>query len=72
MFGDVLDIDAVHILLGRPWMYDLDVTSLGRSNTYEFKFNEKRIMLNPATPKSSVGITRREQSPKRMTRHPVT
>jgi len=28
----VLDIDASHILLGRPWLYDLDVTSLSRSN----------------------------------------
>jgi len=35
---DVLDIDATHILLGRPWLYDLDVASLSRSTTYEFKF----------------------------------
>jgi len=39
---DVLDIDAAHILLGRPWLYDLDVTSLGRCNTYEFKWNGKQ------------------------------
>ena len=30
---DVLDIDATHVLLGRPWLYDLDVTNLGMSNT---------------------------------------
>jgi len=24
---DVLDIDTAHILLGRSWLYDLDVTS---------------------------------------------
>jgi len=23
---DVLDIDVAHILLGRPWLYDLNVT----------------------------------------------
>jgi len=39
---DVLDIDATHILLSRLWLYDLDVTRLGRFNTYEFKFNEKK------------------------------
>jgi len=38
---DVLDIDTTHILLGRPWLYDLNMTSLGRSNTYEFKFKKK-------------------------------
>jgi len=38
---DVLDIDVAHILLGRPWLYDLNVISLCRSNTYEFKFNRE-------------------------------
>jgi len=27
---DVLGIDATNILFGRPWLYDLDVTSLGK------------------------------------------
>jgi len=35
-------------------LYDLDVTSLSRSNTYEFKFKEKK-MLKLAKPKSNVG-----------------
>jgi len=52
---DVLDIDATHILLGRPWLYDLNVASLGRYNTYEFKFNRKKIVSKPAKSKSSVG-----------------
>jgi len=51
---DVLDIDAAHILLGRYRLYDLDVTSLGSSNIYEFKFNDKKIVLKPAKLKSSV------------------
>jgi len=40
---DVLDIDVAHILLSRLLLYDLNVTSLGISNTYEFKFKEKKI-----------------------------
>ena len=48
---DVLDIDVAHILIGRSWLYDLDVTSLDKSNTYEFKFNRKKIVLKPAKPK---------------------
>ena len=55
---DVLDIDAAHILLGRPCLYNLDVISLGKSNTYEFKFNRKKIVLKSAKPKSSFGNTK--------------
>ena len=40
-------------------MYDFYVTSLGRSNTYEFKFNEKKIVLKPDKPKSIVGSTKK-------------
>ena len=73
---DVLDIDTTHTLLGRPLLYDLDVTSLGRSNTYEFKFNDKKIVLKSVKPKSSVGNTKKktvtEKNVKRMTRHSVT
>ena len=36
-------------------MYDLDVTSLGRCNTYEFKFKGKKIVLKLAKPKSIIG-----------------
>jgi len=52
---DVLDKDVAHILLSRPWLYGLDVTSLSRSNTSEFKFKRKKIVLKPAKPKSNVG-----------------
>jgi len=32
----------------------LDVTSLGRSNNNEFKFNRKKIVLKPVKPKLNV------------------
>jgi len=35
-------------------LFDLGVTSLDRSNTYEFKFNGKKIVLKLAKLKSSV------------------
>jgi len=41
-------MDAAHILLGRLWLYDLDVNSFGKSNTYTFISNEKMIVLKPA------------------------
>lgn len=39
------------MLLGRPWLYDHDVTHLGRANTYEFKFNDQTIILKSTPPK---------------------
>jgi len=41
-------MDAAHILLGRLWLYDIDVNSFGKSNTYTFISNEKMIVLTPA------------------------
>ena len=51
---DCLDINVAHILLGRSWLYDLDVTSLSWSNDYEFRFKEKKIVSKPAKPKLNV------------------
>ena len=38
---DILDIDIAYILLGRAWLYNLDVISQGRYNTHEFKLKKK-------------------------------
>jgi hypothetical protein len=34
---DVIEMDACHILLGRPWLFDRQVHHDGKENTYEFK-----------------------------------
>ncbi|XP_022869036.1 uncharacterized protein LOC111388534 [Olea europaea var. sylvestris] len=44
-------MDVGHIILGRPWLFDLDVTIYGRSNSCSFVFNGKKIHLNPLPPK---------------------
>ena len=33
---DVVDIDACHVLLGRPWQYNVDAMNRRRGNVYEF------------------------------------
>ncbi|XP_035551732.1 uncharacterized protein LOC118349895 [Juglans regia] len=48
---DVIPMDVGHVILGRPWLFDLDVTIHGRSNSYSFVFNGKKIHLNPLPPK---------------------
>ena len=44
---DIVDMDSCHILLGRPWEFNLNVVHRGRDNTYTFAFNEVKMMLVP-------------------------
>jgi hypothetical protein len=44
---DIVDMDACHVLLGRPWQYDVDTTYKGRDNVYLFWWHEKKIILVP-------------------------
>lgn len=39
---DVIDMDACHVLLGRPWQFDVNATHKGRENTYEFSWYSKK------------------------------
>jgi hypothetical protein len=45
---DMIDMDACHILLGRPWQYDLDVTHKGRDNVMMFTWNQHKIAMAPS------------------------
>jgi hypothetical protein len=42
---DVAPMSASHLLLGRPWQFDKDVTYNGRKNTYSFMLNGKKVNL---------------------------
>ena len=58
IYCDVLPMDVVHVLLGRPWLYDLNVTSFGKDNIYSFKYKGKNVILRPAKPKvAMVNVT---------------
>lgn len=48
IYCDVVPMDVSHILLGRPWQYDRDVSHSGRSNVYSFFFENRRIVLLPS------------------------
>ena len=49
---DVVPMQASHILLGRPWMYDRNVMHNGRTNAYSLVMNGEPITLKPLSPKS--------------------
>ena len=44
-------MDTGSIILGRPWLYDLDVTLYGRSNSCTFVYKSQKIRINPIEPK---------------------
>jgi len=40
-------MNAGNVILGRPWLYDKDVTIYGRSNMCQFEYERKKIKLLP-------------------------
>ena len=40
-------MDVGYIILGRSWLYDLDVTVYGRSNFCSFVHDRKKVKLTP-------------------------
>ncbi|XP_026460171.1 uncharacterized protein LOC113360982 [Papaver somniferum] len=44
---DVAPMDACHILLGRPWLFDKKMTHLTEANTYSFVCNGNKMTLHP-------------------------
>ena len=50
---DVAPMNACHLLLGRPWQFDLNATHGGRSNNYSFVHKGVHHVLKPM-PDSSI------------------
>lgn len=46
---DVIPMDVCHVLLGRPWLFDMRVTHDGFRNTYSFVKDKRKIILLPMT-----------------------
>lgn len=40
---DVIEMDASHMLLGRPWQHDVDTLHNGKGNTISFKWNTHHV-----------------------------
>ncbi|KAL5543726.1 hypothetical protein UlMin_007510 [Ulmus minor] len=50
---DVIDMDTCHILLGRPWQYDKDITYQGKANTCSFLWHGREAVLMPSSIKTT-------------------
>ncbi|KAL5737070.1 hypothetical protein ACOSQ2_031858 [Xanthoceras sorbifolium] len=46
---DVLPMTVYHLLLGSPWMFDRRVNYDRLENTYSFKFQNQKLVLEPLT-----------------------
>ncbi|KAI5313600.1 hypothetical protein L3X38_042776 [Prunus dulcis] len=51
---DVIDIDACHILLGRPGQFDVDATYKGRDNVILFSWNNQKIAMATTKPSKTI------------------
>ena len=51
---DVAPMDACHLLLGRPWIYDRRIHHDGFKNTYSFRFQDRNFTLQPSEPEKQV------------------
>nr|GEX07183.1 hypothetical protein [Tanacetum cinerariifolium] len=47
MLFDVVDTNACHIILGKPWVYDLNAIYNTEDDTYKFQHNGGRFILMP-------------------------
>jgi len=47
---DVVPMEATHLLLGRPWKYDIHVLHDGLFNTMSFSFQGCKVTLKPLSP----------------------
>jgi len=50
LWFDVIPMDACHMLLGRPWLFDRKVNHNGYLNTYSFTKDGKKVTLSSLTP----------------------
>ena len=55
IYCNVLPMDVAHVLLGCPWLYDLNVTNFGKDNIYSVKYKGKNIILILVKPKGCNG-----------------
>lgn len=44
---DVLEMDVCHLILGRPWQFDVGVHYDGRANVYPLDWKGKKLRLLP-------------------------
>ena len=65
-------MDVGSIILRRPWLFDLDVTLFGRSNSCTFMYKGKKIRINPIEPKPKAPFKKNKVPEKSKSLHLVS
>ena len=47
VYCDIVDMDACHLLFGRPWQFDVDAKHEGRENVYRLEKDGVKFTLLP-------------------------
>ncbi|GER35491.1 gag-pol polyprotein [Striga asiatica] len=55
--GDVVPMDACHLLLGKPWQFDCSAAHDGRLSSYTFMFEGVKIVLLPTLSRAVFSTT---------------
>ncbi|GKD71699.1 hypothetical protein Tco_1325789, partial [Tanacetum coccineum] len=55
------DMDACHILLARPWAYDVNATHKGKENTYTFHHDDVKMVLVPLSDGYNTNVSSSEK-----------
>ena len=58
-------MDVGSITLGRPWLFGLDVTIYGRSNSCTFIHKGRKIRINLLEPKSNTSVQKEDKVPEK-------
>ena len=54
VYCDIVDMDACHLLFGRPWQFDVNAQHMGRDNVYRLEKEGVKFTLLPLNrPKAS-------------------
>lgn len=55
---DIIPTYVSHVLLGRPWLYDVNMIHNAKVNIYVFEFESKKIRLNPRESKELMNMAK--------------
>ena len=59
-------MDVGSIILGIPWLLDLDITIYGRSNSCTFIHEGRKIRINPLEPKTRTSVQKNDRVPEKL------
>nr|GEU63382.1 hypothetical protein [Tanacetum cinerariifolium] len=64
---NIVEMDACHIILGKPWVHDLKATYNDTKNTYMFRFNGVKKIIVPLLDNNDTKVSKPTQDDSKVT-----